>query len=53
MLPVVKRDRLPSFGAKTQTDEEEEQKEPGRQSKEEKFHTINHLVKIIDFRINK
>jgi hypothetical protein len=35
---------LPSSGAKTKTDDEEEQKKPGRQPKEEKFHAMNPSV---------
>jgi hypothetical protein len=44
MLLMVEGDRLTSSGAKTKTDDEEEQKKPGRQSKEEKFHAVNPLV---------
>ena len=44
MFLVVKGDRLFSLGADTETDEEEEQKEPHYQSKKEEFHTGDHRV---------
>jgi hypothetical protein len=43
---MVEGDRLFSLGADTQTDEEEEQKEPHYQSNKEKFHTENRRVSI-------
>ena len=46
MLLVVEGDRLFSLGADTQTDEEEEQKEPHYQSNKEEFHTENRRVSI-------
>ena len=46
MFLVVEGDRLFSLGADTQTDEEEEQKEPYCQSNKEEFHTENHRVSI-------
>ena len=46
MFLVVEGDRLFSLGADTQTDEEEEQKEPHYQSNKEEFHTENHRVSI-------
>src|SRR4030042_2099064 len=44
MLLMVEGARLSGFEAKTKTDDEEEQKKSGRQSKEEKFHAMNPLV---------
>jgi hypothetical protein len=41
MLLMIEGDRLPSLGAKTKADDEQEQKKPGRQSKEKKFHALN------------
>lgn len=46
MLLVVEGDRLFSLGADTQTDEEDEQKEPYYQSNKEEFHTENRRVSI-------
>jgi hypothetical protein len=46
MFLVVEGNRLFSLGADTQTDEEEEQKEPYYQSNKEEFHTENHRVNI-------
>jgi hypothetical protein len=46
MFLVVEGDRLSSLGADTQTDEEEEQKEPHYQSKKEEFHTESRRVSI-------
>jgi len=44
MFLMVEGDRLASPGANAQTDEEEEYKEPCRQSNKEKFHAVSHLV---------
>jgi len=44
MFLMVEGNRLVSPGANAQTDEEEEYKEPCRQSNKEKFHDVSHLV---------
>jgi hypothetical protein len=43
---VIKRDGLFSSRTYNRTDGEKDQKEPTCQSKEEEFHTVNHLIKI-------
>jgi hypothetical protein len=46
MFFMVEGDRLFSPGANTQLDEEEEYKDPCRQSNKEESHSVIHLVRI-------
>jgi hypothetical protein len=44
VLLMIKGDRLPGSGAETKTDNDEDQKKTGRQTKEKKFHPVDLLV---------
>jgi len=46
MFFMIERDRLLGFRTETQADEKKECEYPDAQSNEEKFHTLNHFVKI-------